>query len=171
LNENVKVGNYTYVGRFTLVDSGTIGNYCSIAAYCHIGGGNHAISYISTSQRTYSQGNIFDLPDYWNSWPDPPVIGSDVWIGSHAVVLQGLTIGDGAVVAAGAVVTKDVPPYAIVAGVPARVVKFRFNEEQIEYLMGLKWWDMPLSELTKFKELFSAGDQWFRRTIDFNINT
>ncbi len=73
----------------------------------------------------------------------PIVIGNDVWVGINAIILDNLRIGDGAIVAAGAVVTGDVPPYAVVAGVPAKVVKYRFTEKQIERLQKIKWWDWP----------------------------
>ena len=72
---------------------------------------------------------------------DPVIIGNDVWIGMYAIVNRGIKIGDGAVVASGAVVTKDVPPYAIVGGNPAKIIKFRFSPEIIEKLLAIKWWD------------------------------
>jgi serine acetyltransferase len=81
-------------------------------------------------------------------------IGHDVWIGARVLVLGGVNIGIGAVVAAGAVVTKDVPPYAIVAGVPARIIRYRFNEDQIRTLLETRWWDMSIAELKASKDLF-----------------
>lgn len=79
----------------------------------------------------------------------PVVIGNDVWIGMHAFICFGCTVGDGAVVLAGAIVTHDVPPYAIVGGVPARVLKYRFDEETREFLLRTKWWNMPVEWLKK----------------------
>lgn len=86
-----------------------------------------------------------------------PIIGNDVWIGANAIILQGVTIGDGAIIAAGAVVTKDVPPYAIVGGVPAKVIKYRFSDEVILKLLQIKWWDKPeewiIQKLEKFTDV------------------
>ncbi|EPZ37468.1 transferase hexapeptide repeat containing protein [Anoxybacillus ayderensis] len=81
-------------------------------------------------------------------------IGNDVWIGANSIVLDGVKIGDGAIVAAGAVVTKDVPDYAIVGGVPARVIRYRFNEEIIKQLKVIKWWDIDLNNLKNYENQF-----------------
>ena len=88
----------------------------------------------------------------------PIRIGSDVWIGSHVIVMGGVTIGDGAVVAAGSIVTKDVPPFAIVGGVPAKIIKFRFPSETIKRLLEIRWWDLPDEEITKHIDLFHTPD-------------
>lgn len=83
-------------------------------------------------------------------------MGNDVWIGSRVMVVGGVTIGDGAVIAAGAVVTKDVPPYAVVGGAPAKVIKYRFSEDIVKFLEELEWWNLPESELKKHIELFQT---------------
>ena len=75
------------------------------------------------------------------------VIKNDVWIGSHVLLLEGITIGDGAIIAAGAVVTKDVPPYSIVGGVPAKIIKKRFDDDTIRQLLELDWWSKPIDEI------------------------
>lgn len=82
-------------------------------------------------------------------------IGNDVWIGDSVLILDGVKIGDGAVLAAGAVVTADVPPYAIVGGVPAKVIRYRFNEDEIEHLIKLKWWDKSEQWIKENAHLFS----------------
>ncbi len=84
----------------------------------------------------------------------PTIIGNDVVIFYNAIILSGVKIGDGAVVGAGAVVTKDVPPYAIVAGNPARIIKYRFSEEQIKALLRIRWWDWSVEEIKAFEEYF-----------------
>lgn len=84
----------------------------------------------------------------------PTIIGNDVVIGVNALVISGVKIGDGAVVGAGSVVTKDVPPYAIVAGNPARIIKYRFSQEQIKALLRIRWWDWTIEEIKEFKEYF-----------------
>ena len=90
------------------------------------------------------------------TYPEVKLIikGNDVWIGSRATILGGVTIGHGAIIAAGAVVTKDVPPYAIVGGVPAKVIKYRFNEQQIEKLLSNPWWDKPIRWIKEHSQEF-----------------
>ena len=85
----------------------------------------------------------------------PCIIGNDVWIGCNATILRGVTIGDGAIVAANAFVNKDVPPYAIVGGVPAKVLKYRFSENIITKLLHLKWWDFPIERIRRNHHLFT----------------
>lgn len=113
---------------------------------------DHPTTWLSSSPFQYNVGLQF--PDYSHLFeqkkivrPKTTVIGNDVWIGSLSLVRRGLKIGDGAIIAGGSVVVKDVPPYAIVGGVPAKVIKYRFTEEQIAALMQIKWWDMPVSDL------------------------
>ena len=85
------------------------------------------------------------------------VVGSDVWIGYEAVVMAGVTIGDGAIVASRAVVTRDVPPYAIVGGVPARVIKYRFDPATVECLLGIRWWEWPAKKIRRVLPLIRGG--------------
>lgn len=84
----------------------------------------------------------------------PIILGNDVWVGARSTVLSGVTIGDGAVVAACSVVTKDVPPYAIVAGNPARVIKYRFSEDTIAGMLKIRWWDWPIEKIKREKAAF-----------------
>ena len=133
----------------------SIGRYSSIAAGVWISPHEHPISWLTTNAMVYSPGGPFTwarksmglaLPKAMCYSPSRPVkIGNDVWIGHGAFVKGGVAIGDGAVVAAHAVVTKDVPPYAVVAGVPAKVIKYRFDDDTIRELLDLKWWDYDLS--------------------------
>ena len=88
----------------------------------------------------------------------PVVIGNDVWIGFEAVILAGVTIGDGAIIGARAVVTKDVPPYTIVGGVPARPIRKRFSDEDIAALLALKWWDLPPAQLLERIKYIQSGN-------------
>jgi len=114
-----------------------IGKYCSIAANVTIMlGGNHRYDWITT----YPFSVIWPAYSYIKGHPKSKgfvVIGNDVWIGRNAMIMSGVHIGDGAVVGAGSIITKDVPPYAIVAGNPAKVVRYRFNEDQIERLLRI----------------------------------
>jgi acetyltransferase-like isoleucine patch superfamily enzyme len=160
IGANVHIGDYSYVNDGTLIGSGAIGKFCSIGYYCGIGMHEHPLDRVSTSPFLYGRLNLFGGPGLWDEFQRPPVIGNDVWIGSHAVVLQGVRIGDGAVVAAGAVATKDVPPYAIVAGVPAGIVRYRFGAREIETLLALQWWNMPPAELLRNRSFLQAGPGW-----------
>ncbi len=129
-----------------------IGSFCSIAADVQIGLTQHPGHFLSTHPFAYKtkftpmfkaifpalkNRELYDFPV-----AVPCRIGNDVWLGSGAMIMDGVSVGDGAIVAANAVVTRDVPPYAIVGGVPAKVIKYRFAPEIIEKLMRLKWWEL-----------------------------
>lgn len=134
--ENAYVGDYNYFAPYTLVNNAKIGNYCSVGPNCMIGLGEHDLNAISTKPdigNGVDEMNLLDLQH-------PTVIEHDVWLGAGTVVKQGIRIGTGAVIGANAVVTKDVPPYSIVVGMPARVIRKRFSEEFIEKLLMSKWY-------------------------------
>lgn len=148
-----KIGKYTYVSANTDIENTEIGKYCSIADHCRIGMATHTMENLSTSPLFTQKNNACRV-----SWSPKDVndnisrrvlIGNDVWVGSHALILGGVRIGDGAVVGAGAVVTKDIPPYSIVGGVPARVIRYRFTEAIIEELLKTRWWDYSDDELRR----------------------
>ena len=125
---DVKMGDYSYVGGQAKVQYATIGKFCSIGEGVKIGLGIHPTHLPSTHPAFYSPHQLWDIePDLSLNIQEykPVVIGDDVWIGTNAMILDGVTIGSHAVVAAGAVVTKDVPEYAIVGGVPAEIIKYR----------------------------------------------
>jgi acetyltransferase-like isoleucine patch superfamily enzyme len=132
----------------------TIGNYCSIAdeVVFHAGGEHHP-KWVTTSPLTYTPG----APVVW-ARPVDISIGSDVWIGYRALILGGVTIGHGAVIGAGAVVRKDVPPFAVVGGVPARVNHYRFAPEQIAALLEIRWWDWPEDKVLRYAKLLCSPD-------------
>lgn len=90
-------------------------------------------------------------------------IGNDVWIGSNVLIKGGVTIGDGAVVGMGSIVTKDVPPYAVVAGNPAKIIKYRCNDEQIKALLRIKWWDWPIELIKERKNDFANIDDFIKK--------
>lgn len=152
VGNGVSIGRCSYLSADCTVESNVrIGRYCSIAPQVYIAPGEHSVKDATTHPLMYDpfwrrQLGIEEKPEYrthMESDDRVTVVGSDVWIGYRAIVLRGVTIGDGAVVAAGAVVTKDVPPYAIVGGVPARVIRYRFSEEKIQALRESRWWDGP----------------------------
>lgn len=147
-NGVVRVGRHTYPPIPPIVhhvgDAGrvTIGAFTSIANGCAIfTGGEHIPEWVTT----YPLRIFMDLPGKYEDslpWSKGDVsIGNDVWLGFRSVVLSGVTIGDGAIVAAGAIVTSDVPPYAVVAGIPAKVIRYRFSSYQIERLREVAWWN------------------------------
>lgn len=154
LAPHVSIGDYTYINAFTVIGSGAIGKFCSIGYSCQIGMPEHPLDYLSTSPRIYGRKNIFGTAEYWDDYPTPPVVENDVWIGSHVLILQGARVANGAVVAGGAVVTRDVPAYAIVAGVPAKLIRYRFTEQTIKELLEWQWWNLPDEELRRFRDLF-----------------
>lgn len=162
----VIIGDYSYINYGSVIGPKTlIGKFCSIAYNSLIGLYEHPTNFVSTHPATYGiygGKNLFGLQDTFADKP-APIIGNDVWIGANAVVLRGVTINDGAIIAAGAVVTKDVPAYSIVAGVPAKIIKYRFDKETIEFLQNLKWWDLPREELQKYKYLFENKEEWVHK--------
>ncbi len=166
---HVELGDFTYIGSGTEIGHATIGKFCSIGADILIGLGNHPTNtFVSThplfySTRGQSQIVISDH-DYFEEHV-PVTIGNDVWIGTRAIVLGGVTIGNGAIVAAGTLVTKDVPPYAIVGGVPAKVLKYRFEDTEIEFLMHFNWWDREIKWLKEHMVSFHN----IRKFIDNNL--
>ena len=130
-----------------------IGRYVSIGRHVDIGLMQHPTDWLSTSARQYNaeylRWNRFtgkSVNTFQHEIVQPVVIGNDVWIGNRAMIMGGVTIGDGAIVAAGAVVTRDVPPYVIVGGVPARVIRHRFDDDVISAVMESKWWRYDLAE-------------------------
>lgn len=147
---NMKIGRYSYVGKNNSICNTIIGNFCSIASYCSIGGGEHPINNVSTSPLFYSGKNIFkkNFCEFsFNNLNNLTEIGNDVWIGEKVFIKAGVKIGNGAVIGAHSVVTHDVPPYAVVVGAPARIIKYRFSVQQISKLQEIEWWFMDDKKL------------------------
>ena len=179
-NPNIQIGNYTIYNDFVHdprefrknnvlyhypinKDRLIIGKFCSIAcgAKFLFNSANHRIASLST----YTFPLFFEewglekenVAQAWDQKGDI-IIGNDVWIGYEAVILPGVTIGDGAVIGCRAVVTKDVPPYTIVGGVPAKPIRKRFDEETIKELQKIKWWDWPEEKIAGKIPAIQAGD-------------
>lgn len=153
------------MGENSILPNCKIGCFCSIAANVEVVSLTHpSRMYVSTCPSFYSiakqngqtfvSNNLFDETLKREGYD--AIIGNDVWIGTKVLIKGGVKIGDGAIIAMGAVVTKDVPPFSIVAGVPARVIKYRFSIEQIRSLQIIKWWDKP--------------EEWLRSKIDYFSN-
>lgn len=134
------IGSYSYTGMNTVIKHASIGKFCSISWNVSISGGGHNYHYMTPHPFIHLPS--FGVTDNKTELEIEEItIGNDVWIGMNSCILQGVSIGDGAVIGAGSVVTKDVPPYAIVAGNPARILKYRFTDDMIAKLLDLQWWN------------------------------
>lgn len=161
---NVKMGRMSYVAHSTRIVNANIGRFCSIGMQTLIGPGRHPLNYISSHPFFYSPGheaNNFNSVqgDFEESLRVE--IGNDVWIGAQCIILDGVKIGDGAIVAADSVVTKDVEPYSIVGGTPAKYIKSRFSPEEVERLQKNPWWERSLAELAHLSPIFSDKEKFF----------
>ena len=143
---NVKIGYKTYVSSNTRIVNSKIGKYCSIAKDCVIGLATHPVNEFYSSHhfiyKSFSKVNNYEYDEH-----QYVEIGNDVWIGERAVIFGNIKIGDGCIIASGAVVNKDVEPYSVVAGVPAKFVKYRFNIKTRKYLLDIKWWNWSENEI------------------------
>lgn len=137
-----KVGRYCYIGKNVHITKSCIGNYTSIANNVSIGQGEHATDLVSTS-------SIFYKNEYDELTKEHCIIGNDVWIGVGAVILRGVKIGDGAIIGANAVVTKNIPDFCIAVGIPARVLRKRLPDNVIERIEKTLWWNEDLSNAKK----------------------
>jgi acetyltransferase-like isoleucine patch superfamily enzyme len=165
-----KRGQFTY-GRPRILTWGitevSIGKFCSLSSGITIVGGEHNTKWVST----FPLREQFLLPGRGKAGhpktKGPILIGNDVWIGLGVTILSGVNIGDGAVVASQSVVTKDVPPYAIVAGNPAQIIKFRFSQDIIQELLRIQWWNWKLQKIVTNVDLLNGTDvQEFVRKFD-----
>jgi acetyltransferase-like isoleucine patch superfamily enzyme len=163
----IEIGDYTYAGCIPIIarcgatTKLRIGKFCSLAGGVQIYlGCNHRTDWITTYP-------FPAFPEYFNNafkitghvaTKGDVVIGNDVWIGERVLILSGVTIGDGAVIAANSVVTKDVEPYSIVGGNPAKLLKKRFNEDTIQKLLEIKWWDWPIEKINDNLDILCSSN-------------
>lgn len=178
-NANIKVGDFTIYNDFVYdsrdfqknnvlyhypinKDKLIIGKFCSMTCGTKFlfNSANHTLDSLST----------YTFPIFYDEWQQEVnsrkswdnkgdiLIGNDVWIGYEAIILAGVTIGDGSIIGTRAVVTKDVLPYAIVGGVPAKPIRKRFSDEDIETLLTLKWWDWPVEKIAASMEFIQSGN-------------
>ncbi len=163
-----QLGRYSYIGEECRINA-SIGKYCSVGNRVMTVSGTHPTrSWVSTHPAFYSTGKqcgmSFVSETLFDETTAPAVIGNDVWIGAGALLIGGVTVGDGAVIAAGAVVTKDVPAYTVVGGVPAKEIRKRFDAETASRLQKLAWWDWPEERLREscadFPDAAAFLDKW-----------
>jgi acetyltransferase-like isoleucine patch superfamily enzyme len=156
-------GKHTYgphpkiVGVPSLAVGSRIGSFCSIAPGLEfVFRGKHMVNWVSTypfREKWNMDVPLNDLPAH-----DPIIVGNDVWIATNVKIVQGVTVGDGAVVAMESLVTRDVPPFAMVGGHPARIIRYRFSERQIADLLRIAWWNWPDDEIRAVVPLLTSDD-------------
>ncbi len=154
-----KIGKCSYTGPFDMVFKAEIGKYCSISYGCSIGPAEHDYRRITTHPFLYdSFYNILPKEILLDEtlFEKELIIGHDVWIGCNSTILRNIKIGSGAIIGANSLVNKDIPPYAIVAGVPAKVIKYRFEPHIIQKLLDLSWWNWSDEKIQQNTCFFTA---------------
>ncbi len=176
-NTDGRIGAFTYFHSGVSMLCESIGRYCSVAGGFRVGDHEHPIDWLSTNPFQYNDerfafhpaGRATRIPEESCDFRgQSPIIGNDVWIGARVSILRGVTVGDGAILASGAVVAKDVPPYAIVGGVPAKVIRYRFDDATIDRLQQVRWWRFSPEQLDgiDFTDVHAALDEIERRIAD-----
>ena len=163
---NSTIGEYSYIAQNSIINNTTLGKFCSIGPNLISGWGIHPTIGISTHPMFYStkkQNGITLSTEDKIEELKPIQIGNDVFIGMNVTILDGVAIGDGAIIGAGAVVSKNIPPYAIALGNPIKIIKYRFNENIIQELLVLKWWDLSKDELKLVEHYFWDIDTFIKK--------
>lgn len=160
-----EIGDYTYINNYCHIDKNvvSIGKFCSIAINCRIGLGGHPTDWVSTHSFSYDKkyGIVSDGKNSFKQKLETK-IGNDVWIGTNATILAGVTIGDGAIIGAHSLVTKDVAPYSVVVGSPAKHLKYRHSAENIKALLNTEWWNWSTEKLKRNIHLFNNVEQFLK---------
>lgn len=159
-----KIGKYSYIGNNSFVSDTDIGSFTSISTDCYIGGTSHPTDWVSTSPVFHKWENIMkkNLARHEFEIFKRTTIGNDVWIGNRVMIKAGVKISDGAVIGMGSIVTKDVGPYEIWAGNPARLIRKRFDNETIDTFEKIKWWEWDDRKIEKYAAYFSDPNEFVR---------
>ena len=139
IDRNCRIGKHTYIGKNCNLTKVDVGSYCSIANNVSIGQGEHHLDRVSTSSLFYN--NSYDELTI-----EPCIIENDVWIGADSLILRGVRVGNSAVIGANSVVTKDVPPFAVVVGSPAKVLRYRVDTDKADEILATHWWEKDIDE-------------------------
>jgi acetyltransferase-like isoleucine patch superfamily enzyme len=161
---NSVMEKHSFCGYHCEIVNCEIGAFCSIANHVIIGGGQHPIDWVSMSPVFYEGRDSVKakFAEHERDAHRRTIIGNDVWIGSRAIIKQGVKIGNGAVIGMGSIVTKDVPPYCVVGGNPARLIKKRFQDSLIEKLLESKWWELSDERLMELGHLINKPEDFLR---------
>lgn len=172
--QNTQVSDNTYIQAASMIINTKIAKFCSIAGDVKIGLPDHPTHMVSTSPIFYD--NTQPLPFFFvenmtfTATKKTTIINCDVWIGQNSIIKAGITVGVGAVIGAGSVVTKDVEPYSIVGGVPARHIKYRFEKEIREKLLTSKWWDFDEDKLKILARYFESPKSFLEKIEESNVD-
>ena len=162
------IGNYSYIGNNCFINNTTIGKFSSISGNCYIGGTSHPLDWVSTSSVFHKWSNLFSKNFAMHEYEifRDTYIGNDVWIGEGVKVKAGVTIGDGVIIGMGSIVTKDLEPYGIYAGNPAKLIRKRFDNKTIEELAELKWWNWNDEKIEHYGTSFNNVEKFLRECQD-----
>lgn len=160
-----KIGKYSYIGNNSFVIDTDIGNFTSISTDCYIGGTSHPTDWVSTSPVFHKWGNIMKKNFSYHEFEifKKTVIGNDVWIGNRVMIKAGVKIADGAVVGMGSIVTKDIGPYEIWAGNPAKFIRKRFDDETINELLNTEWWNWDDEKIAEHADKMNNIENFLRK--------
>ncbi|MCM1060950.1 MAG: CatB-related O-acetyltransferase [Eubacterium sp.] len=161
VEEDVSIGDYSYINKRSSAENCTIGKYCSISSGVYINPFEHNLSRITTHPFAGTNDKKNEIVK----------IGNDVWIGLNCIILQGVSIGDGAVIAAGSVVTSDVKPYEIVGGIPAKHIGNRADKDAADYLERLQWWNWSVEQINENMDFFKKNLSDLKNDYIENKNT
>lgn len=166
------MGKYSFCGYNCEINYCEIGSYCSIANQVIIGGSMHPVQWVSTSPVFYDNVDSIKKKFSFHAREkvQKTIIGHDVWIGSRAIIKQGVIIGTGAIIGMGSIVTKDVNPYEIVGGAPARLIRKRFSEDYISKLLKDEWWNKTDKEIESIAKYFNNIDAYIELLNQMEIN-